>query len=300
MNRKIYKDTEYFGFIKKVVCLRSLNKKREIILCLLFISFLFILTNNVYSESTSGVAGANPSAAAFTPVKSADQDLYTGDMKTSISLGEISGRGGLSLPISLSYSSGIRVDEEASWVGLGWNIGYGAITRSVNGVPDDNQFGYLNRDFFCRKSSDVSTPSGDCADPGVDCYYNEAGCVDYYSDKRDYGRIDSDYLTFGDGGGRLLVNQTPYFWSNSGVPPAIKGFTSKFYTQNWRPTKIDYTTDPDGQIRKWIVTSEDGTTYVFDYFEQTNIMKEITYAKIILGIKVIGHRSSVLCLFTDH
>jgi hypothetical protein len=46
---------------------------------------------------------------------------------------------GISIPITLSYqASGIRVGQESSWVGLGWNFeGLGFITRSVRDIPDD-------------------------------------------------------------------------------------------------------------------------------------------------------------------
>src|SRR4029453_12302566 len=40
-------------------------------------------------------------------------------------------------PINISYSSGTTTDQEASWVGLGWNINPGTITRNMRGLPDD-------------------------------------------------------------------------------------------------------------------------------------------------------------------
>ncbi len=40
-------------------------------------------------------------------------------------------------PINLSYHAGIAMDQEVSWMGLGWNLNPGAINRSVNGFPDD-------------------------------------------------------------------------------------------------------------------------------------------------------------------
>jgi YD repeat-containing protein len=46
---------------------------------------------------------------------------------------------GISIPLTLSYQcSGIRVGQESSWVGLGWNFeALGFISRSVRDIPDD-------------------------------------------------------------------------------------------------------------------------------------------------------------------
>ncbi len=68
-------------------------------------------------------------------------DLCHGIPSISIPLTSISDRN-ISVNVSLSYlASGIKVDQEATTVGLGWvlNAG-GVITRTVRGIPD--QFGY--------------------------------------------------------------------------------------------------------------------------------------------------------------
>lgn len=50
----------------------------------------------------------------------------------------------LSVVSALSYSPGIKVYDEASWVGLGFSEGTPSITRGVVGYPDDSANGWLN------------------------------------------------------------------------------------------------------------------------------------------------------------
>jgi hypothetical protein len=59
-------------------------------------------------------------------------DPFTGDFNYSIPLFEE-----LGIPLSLNYNSGITMDQESSWVGLGWSLNPGAINRTVRGLPDD-------------------------------------------------------------------------------------------------------------------------------------------------------------------
>ena len=60
----------------------------------------------------------------------------TGDLNYSIQLLEIP-NGKNTFPVSAVYQAGITMEQEASWIGLGWNLYPGAITRSVQGAPDD-------------------------------------------------------------------------------------------------------------------------------------------------------------------
>lgn len=59
-------------------------------------------------------------------------DLFTGDFKYNIPLLDVDG-----YPVNLSYQSGSGMDDEASWVGFGWSLNPGAITRQLRGLPDD-------------------------------------------------------------------------------------------------------------------------------------------------------------------
>lgn len=74
-----------------------------------------------------------PEMSAFKAVGADNMvDLFTGDFSYNIPLGDVGG-----YPINIFYSSGISMDQEASWVGLGWNINPGTIMRNMRGVPDD-------------------------------------------------------------------------------------------------------------------------------------------------------------------
>ncbi len=61
---------------------------------------------------------------------------YTGVPNIAIPLYTIK-NGDIEVPLNLSYhSNGIRVDEEASWIGLGWNINMGMISQITKGWDD--------------------------------------------------------------------------------------------------------------------------------------------------------------------
>ncbi len=62
----------------------------------------------------------------------------TGDLSVSMPLMTVPGTGGMSFPITMSYSgAGIKMDQGSSWVGLGFSLSAGSITRSVVNLPDD-------------------------------------------------------------------------------------------------------------------------------------------------------------------
>ncbi len=80
---------------------------------------------------TSGPA--QPEMQKFTPAGTSDMvDLFSGDFKENIPLLDVGG-----YPINLSYRSGTNMEEEASWVGMGWSLNPGTVNRTMRGLPDD-------------------------------------------------------------------------------------------------------------------------------------------------------------------
>ena len=107
----------------------------KIILALVIAAFLNLIT----FPTTAWALTNGPMQIDYTGFESNPTDmvnLFTGDFTYSIPLLNVpSPEGGFSFPIS--YHSGIQMDQEASWVGLGWGLNVGAITRTIAQFPDD-------------------------------------------------------------------------------------------------------------------------------------------------------------------
>jgi hypothetical protein len=74
-----------------------------------------------------------PEVQSFTPIGTSDMvDPFTGDFSYNIPLLDVDG-----YPVNIAYSAGATMDQEASWVGLGWNLNPGVVNRSMRGVPDE-------------------------------------------------------------------------------------------------------------------------------------------------------------------
>lgn len=87
-------------------------------------------------------APKSPTVAGLAQAIDCPVSYYTGTPEINIPLYTIPLRG-LELPINLSYhASGIKVAQEASWVGLGWNLNCaGMITRTVKCGDDFYEYG---------------------------------------------------------------------------------------------------------------------------------------------------------------
>ncbi len=80
----------------------------------------------------------SPEFTQFVPVNTNDMvNISTGDFFYNLPVIEIPGAEGGGYALSLSYTSGVSVEKEASWVGFGWNLNPGSINRTLKGLPDD-------------------------------------------------------------------------------------------------------------------------------------------------------------------
>lgn len=186
----------------------------------------------------------SPNTSAFVQYSNQPVNYNTGIPQISIPLFEVSDKN-VKLDISLSYhAGGIKVDQEASCVGLGWvlNAG-GVIAREVRGIPDG--FDYTGslykrtsiRDkHFAESITDYGNAIQDDLDQAVQ------GTTDNSSDIYSYN----------------FMGRVGKFYFNS------QGEACFFKHENF---KVDFVNTKSYPYL--IITDETGVKYIFNEFEFT-------------------------------
>ncbi|MEG2069761.1 MAG: hypothetical protein RR034_00085 [Bacteroidales bacterium] len=131
----------------------------KVIALFLLIGFLLELLQPLQLYALTG-GPSQPEMSGFTPVNTDDMvDLFSGDFHYTIPLMTVPGPSG-GYPINLNYTSGVGMEQEASWVGLGWNLNPGAINRQVRGIPDDFQEEEITKTYKRRDNNTfIFTPN---------------------------------------------------------------------------------------------------------------------------------------------
>lgn len=114
-------------------------RKIIIIIVLLFIQTLYSQsqTNNYipFNEKIK-----TPSVSEYERYEFSNVNKSTGTVDISVPIYEIN-QDGVTIPINLTYSTtGLKVSEEASWVGLGWDLNFASIYQQINDVDDLKRF----------------------------------------------------------------------------------------------------------------------------------------------------------------
>ena len=215
-------------------------------------------------------APSSPNAASLGKSFDYPVNMSTGVPSIEIPLFTIKS-GNISLPITLKYhASGIRVDELASWVGMGWSLDAGGVVnRRVNGTDDfypyvnDNlNSTYLNPDY--TPYSDYFTSITDAIEsPGLANYIS----THPFEYERFIGRIPNSKI---DGESDEYIYSTPvnggkFFYNQQ---------QSKFQLDKINGWKIVGTPDlnPNNAfqvgIGNWDILSNTGVQYSFGKIEK--------------------------------
>ncbi|SFW68307.1 YD repeat-containing protein [Sinomicrobium oceani] len=189
---------------------------KKIILCyfknspvMLVVTFFFTVTgfaqDNLSALLPEVVPNA-PNASSLFKFENYEVNLYSGIPDISIPLYTIV-MGEIEIPIALRYhASGIKVAENASWVGLGWALNTGGeITRQVNGGIDEK--GYLINEIKKSTDIDITYPNAS------DLYYVSTasdGSEDYQPDIFSYNFPGRSGKFFFDGTDNNVVRLMPY------------------------------------------------------------------------------------------
>lgn len=123
----------------------------------LLLSDIEISGTNKVPETPSSAGPDQPEVQSFTPIGTSDMvDPFTGDFSYNIPLLDVDG-----YPINLGYNAGVTMDQEASWVGLGWNVNPGVMNRALRGLPDDfNGTDIIEKEMSQRPNTTTSLNRG--------------------------------------------------------------------------------------------------------------------------------------------
>lgn len=161
-----------------------------------------------------------PNAASLGVFANVPVSLYAGIPTVSVPIYTIKYRD-LTLPISLAYhAQGVRVDQEASWVGLGWALNAGrTITRTIRGLDDmltGARLGYPNLENQDWPFNGQSLGNGVNAATNADAAFS----AQQISGQRDT-EPDLFYYNFAGYSGKFVLGQAQAFDANTKVAKGI-------------------------------------------------------------------------------
>lgn len=112
----------------------------------LFSFFMLLLPLCLLAQELPNVIPPSPEAASLGKFSEVPVSHYTGLPNISVPIASYE-VGGKSFPVSINYHArGVRVEEIASRVGIGWALNAGGqISRQTRHEPDDAVLGYLNQ-----------------------------------------------------------------------------------------------------------------------------------------------------------
>jgi hypothetical protein len=291
--------------------------KRLLLFCLLCFLNLFVFSQNT-DFKLQNYKPVSPSAFSFLKYSEMPVSQFAGLADISIPLYTLE-EDGVQVPIKLSYhSGGIRVSQESSWVGLGWDLQFGSIVQEINDrddygistvrlLPDWNESPVPS--FYSRKYSNM-------AQGILEVGYNDLVPVESQKARYSY-RIYTSYLVsvglpgpnFTGGltgahyyylplnGNRDNQPSATNLIENPNYDSELDIFTANFFGHSIKFLKINsygelmvlnkkgYKVTKNGDVFKIIVPS--GEEYHFEQFS-TTVSNSVTYG----GIGVAGMSNS--------
>lgn len=229
------------------------------------------------SLSTGVVMPPLPDAASL--VRTVDHPIstYTGIPGITIPLWTVQLKN-YSLPIALNYNAGgVKIEEEASNVGLSWSLQAGSvITRVVKDIPDDY-----------NKNRSIIAPQDRPFDSSMSSEHPRLGRFwsGKYETLRDFDFSNNDHLYVKDAiqnskqyylgfvlDGMNDLEPDVFYYSFGGKSGKfvfdVRGGNQYVTLLPYQDVKITHTLATNGEIASFTVTDSDGTRYTFDQVER--------------------------------
>ena len=212
------------------------------------IAYAAVILTGWITTAYAQVIPPSPNAGAMAKFASTPVNLYTGTPTIQAPLLTLPGRT-MSVPVGLGYhASGIKVQEVASSVGLGWALNAGGvITRVVRGLPDDDTNGYSG-----------SNQRGNELKPNVADY------TPAYIGGIGSGQWDAEPDLF-------------YFNVMGRTGQFVLDADQQAHLVPHQNVQIQLETDAAGAFESWKVTTEDGIVY---HFGTEGLARETTEAQV--------------------
>ena len=242
-----------------------MNKKKIFLSCL--IVFICQINTLIFSQNQTNYDGPNvlmpePSAAEFIRQEAFEVSKFTGTTSVTVPIYNVKS-GDIEFPIRANYNTvGIKVNQEASWVGLGWDLNTGGvITRVINGKSDFNEGDGTGRLYTKAFPDIIKSFSGKyvnntCSEPTLFSYLKDA-----YTGLTDT-EPDFFYFNIGDISGKFIL---PHYKNT------LEG---KFDNENEKPIvyaniDVDISLFKEGDFFRFEIKDVNGTVYYFGTTEKS-------------------------------
>ncbi len=217
---------------------------------ILSIIFILLISSATGYSQKPEIIPPSPNVASYSKYGDIPINLSTGQLGIRIPLYSLK-EGNVTWPVSLNYSyTGYRPAEEAGWVGRGWSLSGGSISRTVRGLRDEE----LNDGFLYTYPTVKNIVEDQVNNPA-----NQAFLKDVASGSKD-AEPDLFTFSFGKYSGKFCFGSDGLLHVSSDQPLKIT------YEVSSQPLDASFSL-VGRSITQWVITTEDGVQYVFNAAE---------------------------------
>jgi len=239
---------------------------------------IFASSGEIYAQNKV-VMPPSPTPSALAKYVDRPVSYYTGIPEIKVPLWSINLKN-YSLPVELNYhGGGVKVEEEASSVGLSWSLSAGGvITRSVKDLPDD----YNKGEVITRVDDRILDYSPNAEHPRLGRFwsgkYETLRDFDFSSNNATYimSTLQNSRANYGTAYGSLQGNndlEPDVFYYSFGNKSGkfvfdVSGNAQSIVLVPYQDVVITHTLNAKGEISSFTILDNDGTEYFFDKTER--------------------------------